>query len=69
MPDELQAAIERAEAKRRQLQLGLSNPVHMASAQVLSIVPRAAVLYDQQISKGLDGDPEASTDARLILKT
>jgi hypothetical protein len=40
----------------------------MASAQVLSIVPRAAALYDQQISKGLDGDPEASTDARLILK-
>jgi site-specific DNA recombinase len=67
-PDELQAAIERAEAKRRQLQLGISNPVHMASAQVLSIVPRAAALYDQQITKGLDGDPEASTDARLILK-
>lgn len=67
-PDELQAAIERAEAKRRQLQLGLSNPVHMASAQVLSIVPRAAALYDQQISRGLDGDPEASTDARLLLK-
>jgi hypothetical protein len=36
--------------------------------QVLSIVPRAAALYDQKMSRGLDGDPEASTDARLILK-
>jgi hypothetical protein len=46
----------------------LSNAVHMASAQVLSIVPRAAALYDQRMSRGLDGDPQASTDARLILK-
>lgn len=67
-PDELQAAIERAEAKRRQLQLGLSSPVHGATAAVLSIVPRAAALYDHQITRGLDGDPEAATEARLVLK-
>jgi site-specific DNA recombinase len=66
--DELQAAIERAEVKRRQLQMGLSDPKHQAGAQALSGVPRAAALYDHQTSRGLDGDPEATAEARLILK-
>jgi hypothetical protein len=46
----------------------LSNPVHGATAGVLSIVPRAAALYDHQITRDLDGDPVAATEARLVLK-
>lgn len=67
-PDELQGAIERVQSKRRQLQLGSQGFSHVAGAQVLSNVPRAAALYDRQISRGLDGDPEATVEARLILK-
>jgi len=41
-PDELQAAIDRAEAKRKELEN--QQPVAKASAKVLSILPRAAAL-------------------------
>lgn len=67
-PDELQFAIDRAEAKRRQLQMGLTEADIGAGARVASAVAHAAALYDLQVSRGLEGDPEASTEARLILK-
>jgi site-specific DNA recombinase len=65
-PDELRAAIEKAEAKRRELielQFAASD-----SAKVLSMLPKAAVLYCKQIDDGLDGDPQAALKARVILR-
>jgi site-specific DNA recombinase len=66
--DELQVAIERAESKRKQLLMGFSGHKNDVSGQLLAAVPRAAALYEHQISRGLDEDPEATTEARLILK-
>jgi site-specific DNA recombinase len=65
-PDELRAAIEKAEAKRRELmdlQFAASD-----SAKVLSMLPKAAALYCKQIDDGLDGNPEAALKARVILR-
>jgi hypothetical protein len=59
-------AVERAEAKRRELEgqaLGIN-----ASVNALSIVPRAAELYRWQIALGLDGNPQAALKARLFLR-
>jgi site-specific DNA recombinase len=64
--DELQAAIERAEAKRRELQVAPSFAKHRA--QILSVLPKAAELYKQQISLGLSGDREAVAKARPLLR-
>ena len=64
--DELQAAIERAEAKRRELQAVPS--FAKQCAQILSVLPRAAELYKQQISLGLSGDREAVARARPLLR-
>lgn len=65
-PDELQAAIERADAKRRDL-LGV-RPTERDSAHVLAMLPRTAELYREQINQGLGGDPAASAKARTILR-
>jgi DNA invertase Pin-like site-specific DNA recombinase len=65
--DELQAAIDRAEAKRRELeeqQLGANVPLSKA----LTIMPRAAELYRRQVARGLDGNPQAALKARLFLR-
>jgi len=65
--DELQAAIDRAEAKRRELeeqQLGANVPMSKA----LAIMPRAAELYRRQVAQGLDGNPQAAQKARLFLR-
>jgi hypothetical protein len=65
--DELQAAIDRAEAKHRELQeqqLGTSVPMDKA----LAIMPRAAELYRRQVALGLDGNPQAALKARLFLR-
>jgi hypothetical protein len=64
--DEIQAAIERAEAKRRELQE--QQPEARQSAKVLSILPRAAEMYCRQIREGLDGDPRAALKARVFLR-
>jgi site-specific DNA recombinase len=65
-PDELQAAIDRAEAKRRQVfEL---QPTERENARVLALLPRTAELYREQIDQGLGGDPAASAKARTILR-
>lgn len=65
-PDELQVAIERAEAKRRELLD--ARPVERENARVLAILPRAAELYREQIDQGLGGDYAAAAKARTILR-
>lgn len=65
-PDELQPAIERAETKRRELDHARSTVGN--SAQILSVLPKAAAYYGQQISLGLDGDPAAALKARPIVR-
>jgi site-specific DNA recombinase len=65
-PDELRAAIEKAEAKRRELmelQFAASD-----SAKVPSMLRKGAALYCKQIDDGLDGDPQAALKARVILR-
>jgi DNA invertase Pin-like site-specific DNA recombinase len=66
MADELQAAVDRAEGKRRDL--GARQPQSRQAAKLLSIVPRAAELYRRQINAGLDGDPRAALKARVALR-
>lgn len=66
-PDELQATIERAEAKRRELNNAAARSAAGSSAQILSILPKAAEYYGQQIALGLDGDPQAAAKARPIV--
>lgn len=65
-PDELQAAIERAEAKRRALEV--EQPEAKQSAKMLSILPRAADLYRRQIAQGLDGNAHEALKARVFLR-
>lgn len=65
--DELQAAIDRAEAKRRDLQdqqLGSTAPMSKA----LALMPRAAEIYRRQVALGLDGNPQVAQKARLFLR-
>jgi hypothetical protein len=59
-------AIERAEAKRRELDRA-RRPVG-SGAQILSILPKAAEHHGQQISLGLAGDPAAAAKARPIVR-
>jgi DNA invertase Pin-like site-specific DNA recombinase len=64
--DEIQAAIDRAEGKRRELseQAGIVMP----SRKLIAMLPQAAELYRQQIALGLEGDPKASLSARTFLR-
>jgi septal ring factor EnvC (AmiA/AmiB activator) len=64
--DELQAGIERAENKRREL-LDV-RPAERENARVLALIPRAAELYREQIDLGLSGNPAAAAKARTILR-
>ena len=64
--DEIQAAIERAEQKRRELED--SQPAAKRSAKVLSMLPKAAELYRRQIAQSLGGDERAALKARVILR-
>jgi len=66
MADELQAGIERAENKRREL-LDV-RPAERENARVLALMRRAAELYREQIDLGLGGDPAAAAKARTILR-
>ena len=64
--DEIQAAIDRAEEKRAELQD--QQLAAMASSKVFTMLPRAAEAYRRQITLGLDGDPRAALKARMILR-
>jgi hypothetical protein len=61
---EIEAAIARAETKRRELEE--HQPDARASSKVLSIQPRAAELYRRQVMEGLDGNPRAALKARVF---
>ena len=64
--DELQAAINRAQAKRQELAAATQSKGKVA--KVLSMLPKAAETYRQQVIAGLDGKPEATAKAREILR-
>ena len=64
--DELQAAIDRAEQKRHELEA--QQPTAQHSAKVVSMVPKAAELFRRQIVQGLDGDAWAALKARVFLR-
>ena len=40
----------------------------MHTARVLAAVPKAAEYYGQQIARGLEGNPQATTRARAIVR-
>jgi site-specific DNA recombinase len=65
-PDEIQAAIERAEAKAGELQ-GLGSAA-MPAMKVFTLLPRAAEAYRRQIALGLEGEPRATLKARSMLR-
>ncbi|GFE79257.1 resolvase [Steroidobacter agaridevorans] len=64
--DELQTAIDRVEAKRRELID--ARPAARESARVLTMLPKAAEFYRDQIDRGLGGDLCAAAKARTILR-
>src|SRR5579864_4161896 len=65
---ELQAALDRAEYKRREL--AEPRPTHFSeSEKLLTILPNAAELYRRQITLGLDGThPQIMLKARLAVR-
>jgi hypothetical protein len=63
--DELLAAIERAEGKRRDFEA--QQPAAKAS-QVLSMLPKTAEMFGRKVALGLDGDAAAALKARSILR-
>jgi hypothetical protein len=67
-PDELQAALDRAEYKRREL--AEPRPTHVSeSAKLLTILPNAAELYRRQITLGLDrAHPQIMLKAQLAVR-
>jgi hypothetical protein len=63
--DELQAAIYRAEEKRREL------PEHLSAnlpAKAIAFMSKAAEFYRRQVAQGLDGNPQAALKARVFLR-
>lgn len=64
--DEIEAAIESAEGKRRELEANL--PEAKVSYKLLARLPQAAELYRRQIAEGLEGDPRAMNKARCFLR-
>jgi hypothetical protein len=67
-PDELQAAIDRAQQKRKELADG--PPAKSGEiAKLLNILPNATELYRRQITLGLDGArPHLRQKARWVLR-
>jgi site-specific DNA recombinase len=65
-PDEIEAAIGRAEGKLRELQA--RQPSAKESARLLSMLPRAAELYRRQVANGLSGDIREALKARVTLR-
>lgn len=66
-PDELQAAIERAEAKAREL--GGLEAASTPAMKAFTMLPRAAEAYRRQITLGLEGEPCAALKSRLICES
>ena len=64
--DELQAAIDRAEGKRAELEA--RQPSAKASAKILTMLPKAAAEFRRQLREGLDGDERAVLRARAALR-
>ena len=64
--DEIQAAIDRATEKHRELQN--QHQTTMPSARMFTMLPKAAEAYRRQITMGLGGDPRAALKARSILR-
>jgi hypothetical protein len=64
-PDELQAGIERAEAKARELR---GPEASTPAMKAFTMLPRAAEAYRRQITLGLEGEPRAALKARSILR-
>ena len=65
-PDEIEAAIARAEAKRAELEA--RQPSAKASARQLAMLPRAAEEFRKQLALGLEGDERAVLRARVALR-
>jgi len=65
-PDEIEAAINRAEEKLRELEQ--QQPAAKASAKLFSMVPKAAQAYRKQVAAGLDGNPREAEKARALLR-
>ena len=61
-PDGIQAAIGKAEQKRRELLD--TQPAAKRSATMIAMLPKAADAYCRQIAQGLDNDPRAAGKAR-----
>jgi site-specific DNA recombinase len=64
--DEIEAAIERAAAKRSEL-AGVRAVSVAARAKVLVLLPKMAAAYREQIERGIDGDARAAAQARAIV--
>lgn len=64
--DELQAAIDRAEAKRDELLN--QEPVAKQSAKILKMLPKAAEAARREIAEALGGNSRASLKARVMLR-
>ena len=67
-PDELRAALDLAEYKRREL--AQAKPTDISEgAKLLTLLPNAAELYRRQIALGLDGaHPQIRAKARLAIR-
>jgi phage-related minor tail protein len=62
--DEIQTAIDRADATRRELQA--QQPEAVQSAQALTMLPKAAAIYRRQIELGLSGNDREALKARPL---
>jgi hypothetical protein len=65
--DEIQAAIDRADAKRRDLEAQQPFAVGQ-SMQIQSVLPRAAEMYRRQVNEGLNGNASAAVKASEVLR-
>jgi site-specific DNA recombinase len=63
---DIQAAIERAQAKCQELRD--SSPAAKQSAKMFAFLPKAAELYRRQIAQGLEGNPREALKARVFLR-
>ena len=64
--DEIEGAIEKALAKRQELER--QQPGAKESARVLAMLPRAAEIYRRQVQHGIAGDPREALKARVTLR-
>jgi site-specific DNA recombinase len=64
--DEIQVAIDRAEAKRAELTA--TQPTAKATAQILTTLPKAAAAYRAMIASGISKRPEAAARARAAVR-